>query len=143
MKIRHEVCMDCDSTKAKQYAQDVLADLSHDPLTFNLKPSTNVDAVHGSVSIAFCDTRTLGENIQWHDGKYRILTVDNIAGYFAGQGHTIKLIVGDKYYGNTIIDVEIYETNDGRRQKPRVVPTAQTCATRIDNGLSSRGLKLA
>lgn len=146
MKILHEICLDRKSNTVQnaKNVNDILAGLGHGP-GFYLCPVAN--EAHGSVSITFCDTRTFGEKIKWGDGVVREITVDNVAAYFVGQGHKLVKIVGNLAFGNSLITIEVYETdeapNDNHadfRKRPATIPTAKECCDRINAYLTLKGL---
>ena len=146
MKIRHEVCFDRKSSKEKnaENVTAILTGLGHGP-GFCL--CTVAGEAHGAVTATFCDTRTFGEKIQWHDGKVREITTDNVAAYFAGQRHKLVKIVGNKAFGNTLIDIEIFETDEAPnddhteyRKRPAIMPTAKECCDKINAHLTLNGL---
>lgn len=89
MKTIHEVCIERIGKSGDFHNQ--------------IQTAIGTDSVQ---AITHCDPRTFGENIQWHDGAVREITKDNVAGYFAGQGHMLVKIVGNRAFGNTIIEVE-------------------------------------
>jgi len=163
MKVRHEVCMvlgflllagvveaktvvhkrhlDCKTKTSAQCTDAIRTALGDDGVTFKLKSDGTVgDVVHGAIQeVRFCDTRTVGENIQWHDGKWRVLTHENMAAYFAGQGHQIVQQNGDTYLCDTIIKVEIYEADEPPnkqhkiyKKKPLVMPSGAEIKTKLD-----------
>lgn len=163
MKIRHEVCMvlglllflgsvadaktvihkrvvDCKSKTSAACTEDILVALGHPLIKFQTDGSQG-DVVHGALrEVRFCDVRTVGENIQWHDGKWRVLTHENMVAYFTGQGHQIMKVEADKYYCDTIIQIEIYEQDDppnNRRKSykkpPLVMPSDEEMHTKLDN----------
>lgn len=141
MKIRHEVCLDHDRTQTKDRCAEILAACGHGP-TLKMKAADATDTVHGSVSVAFCDTRTLGVDIlEFRDGRREVATADNIAAWFQEQGHSLELIQGNKAYGNTIIDVEIYEADEGRKRKPATMPAIATIKSSI-NAAMPKGRKM-
>lgn len=138
MKIRHEVCID-NKGDTKAVLEDVLVALGHGP-SFKYRADSPTDTVHGAVTIHNCDPRTIGESILWHDNVVRVLTVDNVAAYFTGQGHKLVKVIGGKAYGNTIIDIKITDTDEAptpghkttyKRAAP-ILPTAKECCDKLD-----------
>ena len=75
MKAICEKGLDHDSSQAgatEDYAAQILAALGHGPTLILLAESPGA-IVNGSVSIAFCDTRTLGEDVvDFSDGSYGV-----------------------------------------------------------------------
>ena len=95
MHVRHDICMDCDSDVAKTFSQDVLAALETPYCKLHCDLPT--DQVHGSVTIAFCDTRMLGEDeLSFNDGHRELATAENIGPWWEEQGHRLEKIVGNK-----------------------------------------------
>jgi len=214
MHIRHEICLDCE-TKTRSQSLElndyVLDACGHGP-TLRLKADTPEDTVHGSVTIAFCDTVTLAEPaavaasiadfelralamgldpqeparakdiiklaaaelgatvLMFQDSHLEVATAENVDAYWRDQGknadgtplHRLEKIVGNKAYGNTVIDVEIYEEDvpvglmkhpwmpgkmlpSPRRstlKRPAVVPTAAHIKSKIDTKMQALGKRM-
>ena len=148
MKIRHEVCIDNRNTDPKAMSDDLLMALGHCP-TFKFKADSPTDTVHGALTIAHCDPRTLGEDVlQFRNGKCEVATADNIGAWFEEQGHKLMKIVGNKAYGNTILDIKITDTDEApdarhkttyKRAAP-ILPTAKECQDKINAHLSLKGM---
>ena len=146
MKIRHEVCIDnkCDAEKC---CAELLTALGHSP-TFKLMADSDSDTVHGAVSIAHCDPRTLGEDeLMFKDGRREVATADNIGAWFTEQGHKLVKIVGNKAYGDTIIDLKITDTDEAPNahhkttfKRPAVMPTHKGCCDKIDAHMTLCGM---
>ena len=143
MKITHELCLDHDSEKPgaiRERMDEILAALGHGE-NFKLKADTPDDTVHGRIiECCFCDTRTIGESIMWHDGVVRKITAENIAAYFEGQGHKLMKLDGDKAYGNTIVVVQVTEADEAptldrktHLKRPDAMPTGEEIKTRLKN----------
>lgn len=112
MHVRHHICVDCDRASKFKVTDDVLVALGHGP-DFKLRPDTPEDTVHGSVSVAFCFTRTLGVDIlMFQDGHTEVASADNIDAWWQEQGHRLERVVGNKAYGNTMVDVELYDNDE-------------------------------
>ena len=147
MHVQCEKSLDHDSSKTGARCAEILTALGHGP-SFKLEADKVDNVVHGSVSIAFCDTRILDEEIiKFSDGHEELITADNVARYFADQGHRLVSIVGNQAFGNTIIDVEVYEADEpagfrfvaGRRvgheryfKCPDPMPTVASLRSRLD-----------
>jgi len=211
MLIRHEVCLDHDSTKTKQRCQDIYDACGHGP-TCKLYEATPEDTVHGSVSITFCNTVTLADPVAiaasiadferrviamgrdpkekaiakeivklaaaelgatpllFQDDHMEVATAGNVEDYWRGQGqnadgtplHRLEKIIGNKAYGNTIIDVEIYEedvpaglekhpwmpdatvpsTRKSTLKRPIHMPTAASIKSGIDAKMHALGQRM-
>ena len=147
MKIRHEVCIDNKGDSAK-CCDEILTALGHGP-TFKYKADSPTDTVHGALTIAHCDPRILGEDVlQFRNGKRETATADNIGAWFDEQGHKLMKIVGNKAYGNTILDIKITDTDeapDARhkttfKRPASILPTAKECQDKINAHLTLKGI---
>ena len=146
MKIRHEICIDNKGDSAK-CCDEILIALGHSP-TFKYKADSPTDTVHGALTIAHCDPRTLGKDIlQFKNGKREVATADNIGAWFEEQGHKLVKIVGNTAFGNTIIDIKITDTDEAPTKfhkttfkRPAVLPTAKECCDKINAHLTLKGM---
>mgnify|MGYP001570629613 CR=1 FL=1 len=147
MKIRHEVCID-NKGNSRKCDEEILIALGHGP-GFKLKADTPDDTVHGAVTIAHCDPRTLGEDVlQFRNGAHEVATAGNIGAWFEEQGHKLMKIVGNKAYGNTILDIKITDTDEAPNKLHKttfkraavVLPTAKECCDKINAHLTLKGL---
>lgn len=139
MKIAHELCIDHDSSRTAERAASLIAALGNGP-NFRLAAIAPDDVVHGRlISVLWCNTRTLGESIRWHDNVAREITADNVSDYFAGQGHKLVRVADGKAYGNTIVHIQVTEADedptDQRKTtlaRPGPFPTEADIRARID-----------
>ena len=152
MKIRHEICID-NKGDTDKCCNEILVALGHGP-GFKLKADTPDDTVHGALTIAHCDPRTLatpgvdsGDVILFADGSIDVATPENIGKWFEEQGHKLLKIVGDKAYGNTIIDIKITDTDEAPNKfhkttykRAAVLPTAKDCCDKINAHLTLKGM---
>ena len=140
MHVKHNICLDCSPERTGELSNSILTALGHGP-ALKLRADLPTDTVHGSVTMAFCDTRTLGvDELLFQDGHVEIATAQNIDAWWREQGHQLDHIVGNKAHGNTIVDVELYDAevlpNSGHKSTlARAVnrPTVADIRTKLDS----------
>jgi len=143
MHITHFKVIDKQGKTSQEYSDMCRGVLGESP-TFKLMADNEEDTVHGFISITFCDPRVLGvDELLFQDGTVEIASVDNIADYWAEQGHRLDHIDGNTAWGQSIIEVEIYNADSlpspahkTTLKRPDNMPTRAEIHRLLDAGLT-------